>query len=98
MHDVVVHILRAGHQIADELRVGRNAVVQRILDGAHGGQAMHKRADAANALGKGPASRGSRPLRISSMPPHHGAGAVSALDGSGAISFGLDAKVPLLCG
>ena len=62
MHDVILHELGAEHEVADQFRIGWDDDVQRVLDGAHGGQRMHGGADAAGALGKGP-----RVARIASL-------------------------------
>src|SRR5450756_2709567 len=52
--DVVLDVLRPGDQVADEPRIAGNAQAQRVLDRAHGGQRMDRRANAAGSLGEDP--------------------------------------------
>ncbi len=54
MHHVVLHVLGAEHQVADQLRVRRHGDAQRVLDRAHRGQRVHRRAHAADALAERP--------------------------------------------
>ena len=68
MHDVVLHVLGAEHQVADQFGVGRNDDAQRVLDGAHRGQGVHGGADAAGALGKRPGVARIAPARMISSP------------------------------
>ena len=51
---VVLHVLDAFDQVADDPRVGRNLDSQSILYASHGGDGMYRRADAADALGEDP--------------------------------------------
>ena len=54
VHHVVVDVLRADHQVADQLRIRRHVGTDRVLDGANRGHAVHERADAADALRERP--------------------------------------------
>ncbi len=98
VHHVVVHVLRGDHQVADQLRVGRNLVTQRILDRAHRGDAVHQGADAADALGEGPGVARVAALQDQLDAAHHGAGAVGAGDLAVVAAFRLDAQVALDAG
>ena len=93
VHHMVVHILRGDHQIADQLRVGRDGVAQRVLHRAHAGDAVHQRAHPADALGEGPGVARIAVLQDQLDAAHHGAGAVGAGDVAGRIGFGLDAQM-----
>ena len=54
MHDVVVHLQRQLHDIADGIGVFRDLDRQRVFDRAHRGQRVGAGADAADPLGEGP--------------------------------------------
>jgi hypothetical protein len=54
MHDVIVNRVRQNDHVADVLGVERDFHLQRVLDGAHRGDGMNRRAHAADALGDGP--------------------------------------------
>ena len=50
MHHVVVHVLGTDHQVTNEVGVRGDLIIEGVLDGAHGGDAVHECADAANSL------------------------------------------------
>ena len=54
MHDMIMDILRTVHQVADQLRIRRDGVIERVFHRTNGCQPMHQRADAADALREGP--------------------------------------------
>ncbi len=92
MHDVVVDVLCADHQVADQLGVGRDADLQRVLDGADRGDGMHQGAHAADALGEGPGVARIASAQDDLDAAHHGAGRVGLLDGA-ILHLRLDAQV-----
>ncbi len=94
MHDMVVHVLRRDHQVADDLRVRRHRIVQRVLDRADRGDAMHQRADAADALRKHPGVAWVAAVQDDLDPAHHRARAGGAGDPAIGISFRLDTQMP----
>ena len=93
MHHVVVHVLRADHQIADQLGVVRNLVFERIFHRAHRGDAVHQGAHAADALGEGPGIARVAPAQDDLDAAHHGAGAGGLGDDAVGVGFGLDAQM-----
>ncbi len=95
VHDVVVHVLRPDHQISDQVRVRRNLVAQRVLNGAHRGDAMHQRANAADALCERPRVARVAPAQDDLEPAHHGACAVGLRDAALRVGRRLDAQVAL---
>jgi hypothetical protein len=92
MHDVIVDKLRADHQIADQLRIRRNAVSERVLDSTYGSYAMHQGADTANALCKRPRITRVSTAKNDLYAPDHGAGRVRLRD-SIAVRLDFDAQV-----
>ena len=54
MHHMIVHELRADHQVADELRVDGDGDLQCVFDRAHRGDAVNECTYAADALREGP--------------------------------------------
>ena len=94
VHHVIVHVLRADHQVADQVGVIGNVVVQRILDRAHRRNAMYERANAADALREGPRLARIAPAQDDLDPAHHRAGGIRRLDRAGLVDFGLDAQMP----
>ncbi len=54
VHDVIVHGVRRDDQVADVLRVRRHLEAQRVLDRAHRGDRVHRRAHPAEPLGEEP--------------------------------------------
>ena len=92
VHDMVVHVLRGDHQVADQLRIGRDRVVERILDRAHRGETVHQGADAADALGKGPGVARVAAAQDDLDTAHHGAGRIGLLDPV-AVHLRLDAQM-----
>ena len=91
---VVLHVLGAEHQVADELRIGRHGDAQRIFDRPYRREGVHGRADAAHPLGKRP-----RVARVASLQDdldaaHHRPGAVG-IDDLAVLHFDFDAQVPL---
>ena len=100
MHDVVVHILRCNHQIADQLcilrdAVGWNGAMQRIFHRAHRGDTVHQCAHTANALRKGPGVTRVTSAQDDFDTAHHGAGGIGVDDLAAGICFRLDAQVTL---
>jgi hypothetical protein len=98
VHHVVVHVLRGDHQVADQLRVGRHAPLQRILHRADRGHAVHQRAHAADALREGPGLARVAPLQDELDAAHHRARAPGAADAAVGRGLGLDAQVALDAG
>ncbi len=97
MHDMVVHVLRAVHEVANQLRIRRYAVIQRIFHRPDRGQPVHQRAHAADALCEGPGIARVAPLQNDLDAAHHGAGR-PGLCNAIAIHLRLDAQVPLDAG
>ena len=94
VHDVVVHELRADHQIADQLRIGGNRDFERIFDRAYRGDAVHQRAHAADALRERPGIARVAAPQNDFDAAHHGAGTRGPGDHR-AVEFRLDPQVPL---
>ena len=93
MHHMVVHELRRDHQVADQLRVGRHLIFQRVFHRAHRGDAMHQRAHAADALRERPCVARVAAAQNDFDAAHHGAGTGSARDAVVRIGFRLDAQM-----
>jgi hypothetical protein len=93
VHHVIVDVLCPAHQVADQLGVLRDRIIEGILDRTDRGHAVHQGADAADALGEGPGVARVATLHHDLEPAHHGAGAVRARDAVLAIGFRLDAQV-----
>ena len=74
VHHMIVDVLRTYHQIADQLRVGRNLNLQRVFNCAHRGDPVHQRADAADALRQRPSFTRVATLQYQFDAAHHGAG------------------------
>ncbi len=72
---VILHVLRGEHDVADQLRRGRNGDAQRVLNRAHAGQRVHRGAHAADALGDGPGIARIAADEDLLQAAHHGAGA-----------------------
>ena len=98
VHHMVVHELRRDHQVADQLRVGRHFVFQRVLHRAHRGDAMHQRAHAADALRERPCVARVAAAQDNLDAAHHRAGTGSARDAVVRIGLRLDAQVALDAG
>jgi hypothetical protein len=98
VHHVVVHVLGADHQVADQLRVGGDIDSQRVFYRTYRGDPVHQRADAADALGKGPGVARVAALQDQFDAAHHGAGTPGAGDLPVIGSFRLDAQVPFDAG
>ena len=71
MHDVVMHILRGNHQIADELRILRDHIAECVFDSPDRGDAVDDRADAAETLCKRPRIPGITSLQDQFDAAHH---------------------------
>jgi len=94
MHHVVMDVLRADHQVANQFGVLRHLGADGVLNCTHRRDAVNQRAHTANALRKRP--------RVARIPvpqddldaPHHGAGRVGLGD---LVAFHLrfDAEVTL---
>ena len=69
--DVVVDELAARDQVAHELGVGRRRGADRVLDGPHRGDGVHRRADAADPLGPDPGLAGVLALEDRLDPAEH---------------------------
>ena len=95
VHHVVVHILRPDHQVADQFGVVRDLDLECILHRAHRGDAMHQRADAANALGESPGVARVAAAQDDFDAAHHGAGRVGLGDLPGLVGGCLDAQMAL---
>jgi hypothetical protein len=80
MHDMVVYILRTDHEVADQLCVFRNLVVERILNGAYRGDAVHQRAYAADALRERPGITRIAAAQDDLDAAHHRAGRIRLRD------------------
>src|ERR1700683_269801 len=94
MHDVIVYVLRTDHEIPYELGIGGNGDFQGVFDGAHRGDAVHQRADAADALRESPCIARVAAFEDNFDAAHHGAGARRARDHR-AVEFRLDAQMAL---
>ena len=97
MHHVVLHVLRAEHQVAHQLGVGRDHDAQCVLHRAHRGQRMDGGADAASPLGKSPRVARVAPFQDDLQPAHHGARAERVRDFS-VLHLDLNAQVPFNSG
>jgi hypothetical protein len=75
MHHMIVDELRGDHEIADQLRVGGDRVLQGVFDRPHRGDAVDQRTHAAYALCKSPRIARVAPLENDFDAAHHGAGA-----------------------
>ena len=74
VHHMVMHILGADHQVADQLGIVGDLDLECVLNRTHRGNAMHQRADPANALGEGPGVAGVAAAQDDFDAAHHGAG------------------------
>ncbi len=54
VHDVIMNVQGTGHQVADQLGGGRHVDLECVLDGAHAGQGMNARTDAAEPFAHRP--------------------------------------------
>jgi hypothetical protein len=91
---VVLHVLRAEHQVADQLGVVGDGDLQRVLDTANAGQCVHRGAHAAGTLGEGPGVTGVPAPQDLLETAHHGARAVGVGNHT-VFHGGLDTQVPL---
>jgi hypothetical protein len=80
VHHVVVNVLRAYHQVADQLGIGRHRVAQRAFHGADRGNAMHHGAYATDALGQRPGVARVAPAQDDLQAAYHGAGGIGFFD------------------
>ena len=95
--DVVVDELAARDQVAHELRVGRRRGADRVLDGPHRRDGVHRRADAADPLGPDPGLAGVLALEDRLDPAEHRRRR-PRLGDLAALHVGLDAQVALDAG
>jgi hypothetical protein len=98
MHDMVVDILAGNHEIADQLGIVGNGIIQGILHGAYRGDAVHQGTDAADTLGEGPGVARVASLQDDLDAAHHGAGTGGLLDHAIVAGFRLDAQMALDAG
>ncbi len=94
MHHVIVHKLRTDHQIAYELGVDGNLVLQRVFDRTHGSNAVHERTNTADTLRKCPGIAGVAVAEDDLDTAHHRPGARRAGDHSLVVGLGLDPQMP----
>jgi len=95
VHHVIVDVLLGDHQVADDVRRLRNLDIQRVLDGANGGDGMNQRTYTTGALGERPGVPRVATLQDDLDPPHHRAGRVRLGDDTLGIELRLDAQVAL---
>jgi hypothetical protein len=89
---VVLHVLRAEHQVADELGVGRHGDPERVLHRADRGEGVDGRADAAGAFGERPGVARVTPLQDDLEAPDHRPGA-ERVDDFPVLDLRLDAEM-----
>jgi hypothetical protein len=94
VHHVVVHELHAEHEVADDVRAGRDLDVQRVLDGPAARDRMHRGAHAADALGECPAVARVAALQHQLQPAERGGGGPRLLDAA-IVGRHFDAEVSL---
>jgi hypothetical protein len=92
VHHVVMDVLRADHQVADQFGVLRHLGADGIFDRPDGRDAVHERAHAADALRERPGISRIPVAQDNLDTPHHGAGRIRLRD---LVAFHLrfDAKV-----
>jgi hypothetical protein len=94
VHDMVMHILGTDHQVADEVGIGGDLVLEGVLYRADRGETMNQSADATDALREGPGVPGIAALQDGLDPAHHGPGGIGLRD-VGTVHLGLDTQVSL---
>ena len=94
VHHVVLHVLRAEHQVADQLGVGRHGDAERVFHGPDRRQRVHGGAHAAGALGERPRVARVAALQDDLETAHHRPGAVG-VDDLAVLDFDFDAQVAL---
>src|SRR6185369_7255367 len=92
MDHVILHVLHAVHDIADQFGGGRNLDAEGVLDGAARRERVHGGAHAANALAEGPRIARVAALEDDFKAADHRAGA-PGIDDFAVLDFGLDAEV-----
>src|ERR1039458_188404 len=92
VNDVILDVLRARDDVADQASVVRDLNAKSVLDGADRGQRVHGGADAADALRPDPAFARSAPAQDQFDPAEHGAGAPGIRDAA-SVDLRLDAEV-----
>ena len=95
VHDVVMHVQRRVHQVADDVGVLGDLDADGVFDGAHGGQGVNARANAADAFDEGPGVTRIAALQDDFETAPHRAGAHGVGDDAVGVDFGLHAQVPL---
>ena len=98
MHHVVLHHLRLGHHLADQVRVLRDLDAQCILHSAHRGQRMAAGTHAADALDEGPGIARVTPLENDLQATPHGSRGDRVADDVVAVEVDLATHVPLDAG
>ena len=73
MHHMIMDVLGADHQVADQLRIRGNLVFQCIFNRTNGGHAMNKGADTTDSLSIGPGITWITPFENGFNAAHHGA-------------------------
>ena len=94
MHEVIMHLQRQLHDVADRVGVLRDRDSERVLDRAHGGQRVRARADAADALCEGPGVPRVAPAQDHLDPAPHRAGRHRVADHIVLVDVDLDAQMP----
>ena len=92
MHDVIVHELRPDHQIADQLGIDGNRILECVFDRSYRGDAVHQRAHPADTLRKRPGIARVAAAQDDFNATHHGAG-TRRLRNDVAVELRLDAQV-----
>ena len=72
--DVVLYVLDAFQDVAQNARIVRDFHPEGIFDSSHGAECVYSRSDTANALGHGPGFAGIAPFQDEFDPAEHGAG------------------------
>ena len=93
MDEVIVHLQRELHDIADRIGVFRNFDLKRILDRAHRGERVRASAYAANSLGEGPSVARIAALQDHFKPAPHGTGRDRVADRVAVVDIDLAAHV-----
>jgi hypothetical protein len=89
---VVLHVLRAEHQVAHEFSGGRHGDAERILNRADRRERVHRGADAAGTFGEGPGIPRIAALENQLEAADHGARG-EGIDDLPVLDFGLDAEM-----
>jgi len=95
MHQMVMHLQRELHDVADRVGVLGDVDLQRVFHRAHRGQCMGAGAHAADALGKGPCIARIAPLQNHLQPAPHGARRHRVADHIAFVEVDLDPHVAL---